>query len=408
MERVRRHKLSLAILSLALAAILLLAARGAEISASVETAQPVSDHFDGKVFFNPGFLPAETSAQGTEPRRRGPSWIWRWLFGTDWPEWPETNNFTPGPSPLTRVPKGALHITPVGHSTFLVQMDGVNILTDPIWSDRCSPVSWAGPKRYTQPGIRFEDLPPIDLVLVSHNHYDHLDLPTLKRLAKRGTPRSIVALGNGGLVRDAGIPVVDVLDWWQEIRISPDVTVTLVPAQHFSSRTLWDRNETLWGGFVVSGLSGNVYYAGDTGYGPHFREIARRFSPIRVTLLPISPFRPQDSKEPPRQRYPSVHMGPAEAVQAHEDLGAQLSMAAHFQVFQLGPDGFHDAVNELAAALTTRGLKPEVFVAPSPGRAIELRTIGLAGQSPREAPSLEVSAHAITPAVEFPAHGLAR
>jgi len=156
MERVRRHKLSLAILSLALAAILLLAARGAEISASVETAQPVSDHFDGKVFFNPGFLPAETSAQGTEPRRRGPSWIWRWLFGTDWPEWPETNNFTPGPSPLTRVPKGALHITPVGHSTFLVQMDGVNILTDPIWSDRCSPVSWAGPKRYVQPGIRFE------------------------------------------------------------------------------------------------------------------------------------------------------------------------------------------------------------------------------------------------------------
>jgi L-ascorbate metabolism protein UlaG (beta-lactamase superfamily) len=377
MERTRRRLLSPFIFSLALAGLLLLAARGAEIGASVERAQPASTHFDGQAFFNPGFPPQETSPQGTAPRRGGSSWIWRWLFGNDWPEWPEANNFTPGPIPVSRVPKGALSITPVGHATFLIQLNGLNILTDPIWSDRCSPVSWAGPRRRTQPGIRFEDLPPIDLVLVSHNHYDHLDLPTLKRLAKRGTARVIGTLGNFDLVRGAGIPSVDTLDWWQEVRLSPDVTVTLVPAQHFSSRTFWDRNETLWGGFVLSGPAGNVYYAGDTGYGPHFREIARRFSPIRVAILPISPFRPQQSKEPPRQRYPSVHMGPAEAVQAHEDLGAQLSVAAHFQVFQLGSDGFYDAVNELASSLTERDLKPEVFVAPIPGRAIELQAIGL-------------------------------
>jgi L-ascorbate metabolism protein UlaG (beta-lactamase superfamily) len=377
MERAGKRILSVFIFSLALAGFLLLAARGAEIGASVEKVQPASTHFDGNVFFNPGFPPPETSPQGTEPKRGGSRWIWRWLFGNDWPEWPERNDFTPGPIPAAHVPKGGLCITPVGHATFLVQMDGLNILIDPIWSDRCSPVSWAGPKRHTQPGIRFEDLPPIDLVLVSHNHYDHLDLPTLKRLAKRGTPRAIVTLGNLDLVRGAGIPIVHALDWWQEARLSPDVTVTLVPAQHFSSRTFWDRNETLWGGFVLSGPSGNVYYAGDTGYGPHFREIARRFSPIRVALLPLSPFRPQQSKEPPRDRHPSVHMGPAEAVQAHVDMGAQLSVAAHFQVFQLGPDGFYDAVNELASALTERDLKPDVFVAPTPGRVIELQAIEL-------------------------------
>jgi L-ascorbate metabolism protein UlaG (beta-lactamase superfamily) len=165
---------------------------------------------------------------------------------------------------------------------------------------------------------------------------------------------------------------VEERDWWQSVRLSPDVTVTLVPAQHFSSRTPWDRDKTLWGGFVVSGPSGNVFYAGDTGYGPHFREIARRFAPIRAALLPISPFRPPQSKEPPSVRHFSIHMSPAEAVQAHLDLGAQVSFAAHFRVFQLGADGFDDAVNELTSTLKERKLKPEVFVAPPPGRAMVL------------------------------------
>ncbi len=248
MERVRKLGLSICFLSLALVGFLLLDARGTETGTSVEKVQQASAHFDGNLFFNPGFPPGPASPHGQEPRRGSSGWIWRWLFGTDWPEWPEIKDFSPGPPPVPRVPKGALRITPVGHSTFLVQMDELNILIDPIWSNRCSPVSWAGPKRRTPPGIRFEDLPPIDLILVSHNHYDHLDLPTLKRLAKKGTPSSIVTLGNLELVRDAGIPNVDALDWWQSVRLSPDVTVTLVPAQHFSSRTLWDRNKTLWGG----------------------------------------------------------------------------------------------------------------------------------------------------------------
>ena len=259
---------------------------------------------------------------------------------------------------------------PVGHATFLIQMDGINILTDPIWSERCSPVSWAGPRRYRAPGILFDDLPPIDAVLVSHNHYDHLDLPTLERLAGKGVPRAITTLGNRERIREAGLPAVEEIDWWQSVRLSSDVTVTLVPAQHFSSRTLWDRNRTLWGGFVISGPSGNVYFAGDTGYGPHFREIARRFGPIRMALLPIAPFNPQRSKEPSRVRFPNVHMGPDEAVQAHLDLGAQVSIAAHFQVFQLGWDGFDEAPNGVASALKERNLAPASFIVPAFGRAV--------------------------------------
>jgi L-ascorbate metabolism protein UlaG (beta-lactamase superfamily) len=149
------------------------------------------------------------------------------------------------------------------------------------------------------------------------------------------------------------------------------VTLTLVPAQHFSARTLWDRNKTLWGGFVISGPSGNVYHAGDTGYGPHFREIARRFPSIRVALLPISPFRPQQAKDTLSINYSIVHTGPAEAVQAHLDLGAQLSIAGHFQVFQLGADGFDDAVNGLISTLKERDLNPGSFIIPILGQAIE-------------------------------------
>ncbi len=369
--------LNLFVSLLALVCFLPSQARAVEPGPAAGIVQQVSDHFDGHLYFNPGVHQPPLSP-GREQKRSRSGWIWRWIFGTEWPEWPEipevpeVNDATPGTAPATRVPKGSLSITPVGHATFLIQMDGINILTDPIWSERCSPVSWAGPKRHREAGIRFEDLPPIDVVLVSHNHYDHLDLPTLKRLAEKGAPRAIVPLGNLDLIQDTGIPHTDELDWWHSVRLSPDVTVTLVPAQHFSSRTLWDRNKTLWGGFIISGPSGNVFHAGDTGYGPHFREIARRFSPIRMALLPISPFRPRQSKDTLTIHYSSVHMGPADAVQAHLDLGAPVSIAAHFQVFQLGADGFDDAVKELASTLQERDLKPETFITPILGHVIGL------------------------------------
>ena len=365
-------KIAVLLFCLALISFLVFRTHGADPGMCAEDKERISDHFDGNLFFNPGVHLPPPLPPGEEPQRGRSGWIWRFILGNDWPKWPQITDGTPGEPPAAHVPKGSLFVTPVGHATFLIQMDGLNILTDPIWSDRCSPVSWAGPTRHRDPGIRLEDLLPIDAVLVSHNHYDHLDLPTLKRLARKGVQRSITTLGNRDLIHGTGIPAVDELDWWQSIRLSEEVTVTLVPAQHFSSRTPWDRNKTLWGGFVISGPSGNVFYSGDTGYGPHFREISQRFSPIRVALLPISPFRPPQSNEPPHRHYPEIHMAPAEAVQAHLDLRARLSVAAHFQVFQLGADGFDDALNELRSALAERDLKPDVFIAPPLGQSVEL------------------------------------
>ncbi len=357
------------ILFLVIACSLLLPMGNTEPGAA--KAKQTSDHFDGKVFFNPDTPSPSPPAPGQPQQRSRSWWIWRLIFGTDWPEWPEAKDSTPGPVSVERVSEGALRITTIGHSTFLIQMDGINILTDPIWSERCSPVPWAGPKRHKKPGIRFEDLPPIDVVLISHNHYDHLDLPTLKRLAKKGVKRALTSLGNRELIRGTGISHVEEFDWWESTSISPNVTVTFVPARHFSSRALWDRNETLWGGFVISGPSGNVYFGGDTGYGPHFREIARRFSPIKVAILPISPFQPRQSNEPPRV---SNHMGPLEAIPAHKDLNAQISVASHFQVFQLGSDGFDDAVSQLSKTLKEHNLEADTFIAPEPGQALNLNT----------------------------------
>ncbi|MBI5583791.1 MAG: MBL fold metallo-hydrolase [Deltaproteobacteria bacterium] len=361
-----KQKLSRLLFSFVLVSFLWIGACGPGTGLSPEKVQPVSDHFDGERYFNPG-----SSAQiGEGPKRGILGWVWRWIAGADWPEWPEYVDFPLGVPPVERVSNGNLQITSVGHSTFLIQMDGFNLLTDPIWSDRCSPVSWTGPRRRTRPGIRLEDLPPIDAVLVSHNHYDHLDLPTLEQLAQKGVKLALVPLGNRELVRQSGLPAVDELDWWQSVRLSPDVTVTLVPAQHFSSRTLWDRNRVLWGGFVVSGPSGNVYFAGDTGYGPHFQEIARRFAPLRAALLPISPFQPKSADRSSDTRL-RVHMRPEEAVQACLDLGAPVSIAAHYRVFQLGPDGFDDAVQGLASTLEKRELPTGVFLALNPGQGRE-------------------------------------
>jgi L-ascorbate metabolism protein UlaG (beta-lactamase superfamily) len=242
-----------------------------------------------------------------------------------------------------------MRVTFINHATTLLQADNLNILTDPIWSERCSPSAHIGPKRHRAPGIRFRDLPPIDFVLISHNHYDHLDLPTLHALRRTYRPRVVTPLGNDRFLKQHGIRNVIALDWWQSFE-----GITLVPARHFCSRGLSDRDANLWGGFVIGGPSGHAYFAGDTGFGGHFAKIAERFPSIRLALLPIGAFLPRWFMEP-------MHMSPDDAVRAHEMLGAQTSVPMHYGTFDLGDDGEHEPVEELRRAIAERG-KPNIVI----------------------------------------------
>jgi L-ascorbate metabolism protein UlaG (beta-lactamase superfamily) len=304
---------------------------------------PVSDHFDGRRFKNLG------------ARLHGTRDFFKWVTNRKQGPWRDWVDDPPGPPPPPRVGKGEMRVTFVNHATALVQMDGLNILTDPIWSERASPVSFAGPKRHRPPGIRFEDLPPIDVVIVSHNHYDHMDLATLKRLAAEHQPKFYVGLGNDLLLKEAKIPGGVAMDWWATASIGPDVQITCVPAQHFSRRGLFDADATLWAGFLVRGPSGSMYFAGDTGYGPHFAEIARRIGPVRLALLPIGAYRPRWFMSP-------VHLDPAEAVRAHADLGAGTSVGIHFGTFALADDGELEPVEDLEKVLEKEKARPRFWV----------------------------------------------
>jgi L-ascorbate metabolism protein UlaG (beta-lactamase superfamily) len=268
-----------------------------------------------------------------------------------WDDWTES---MPGAPPPERVGGGELRVTVVNHATVLVQMDSLNVLTDPVWSDRVSPVGWAGPRRRHAPGILFDDLPPIDIVLVSHNHYDHLDVPTLKRLSDKHRPRILTGLGNTRFLESKGIANARDLDWMEGVEVGDGMRVTSVPAQHFSGRGFSDRNGTLWCGFVIEGPSGRVYFAGDTGYGPHFTEASERFGPMRLALLPIGAYKPAWFMSP-------VHTSPAEAVQAHRDLEAATSVGIHYGTFPLADDGQTEPLEDLQRALEVQSLGSSRF-----------------------------------------------
>jgi L-ascorbate metabolism protein UlaG (beta-lactamase superfamily) len=297
-------------------------------AATLEPSMPTSDHFDGTRFFVPG-----------APAQPGPSSLFRWMAPRTRGHWRPYEDFPPGPKPPERVLD--MRVTFINHATTLIQMDGLNLLTDPIWSKRCSPVAFAGPARKRPPGIRFEDLPAIDAIFISHNHYDHMDLPTLERLRdSRGQPRVFVGLGNKAFLESQGIPNVTELDWWESRELAPGVRVTAVPVQHFSNRGVADRNHTLWTGFVFSGPSGNAFFAGDTGFGPHFKAIGEAFGRLRLAVLPIGAYKPEWFMSP-------VHESPAEAVQAQRELGAETAVAMHFGTFALADDGQDEPVDAL-------------------------------------------------------------
>ncbi|MBZ0273439.1 MBL fold metallo-hydrolase [bacterium] len=313
---------------------------------------PVSEHFDGERFHN------EVTYEG-----RFFDFL-RWITNRDKGDWPDWIDAKPGPPPARRVDGGRLVVTFINHATLLVQMDGLNILTDPVWSDRVSPLSFAGPKRHRPPGIRFEDLPPIDIVLVSHNHYDHMDVETLRRLGDAFRPRIFVGLGNAAYLAVKGVPAAEDLDWWNTRDIARGVTVAAVPVQHFSSRGTCDRDKTLWCGFIVSGPAGKVFFAGDTGFGPHFRQIRKRFGELRLAILPIGAYRPRWFMKP-------MHINPEEAVRAHEVLGAASSLGMHYGTFAQADDGYYEPIHDLEKALALREKRPAFFVKPE-GQAWEV------------------------------------
>jgi L-ascorbate metabolism protein UlaG (beta-lactamase superfamily) len=322
---------------------------------------PVSDHFDGDRFFDAHSLP---------PRSRGA--LLRWLIARYWrgtkAKWPA---WAPSPyadRPPPRVDSARWRISYVGHASFLLQTAGLNILVDPVWSKRVSPLSFVGPKRVNDPGIAFADLPPIDAVLVSHAHYDHLDLPTLSRLAADYRPRVITPLGNDAIMRNHD-PAIAAQghDWNERVNIGSEVTVTLVPTRHWSARSLRDRNMSLWASFVIEAPGGRVYVVADSGYGEgrYFRTARERHGPFKLAILPIGAYEP-------RWFMRDQHMDPAESVQAFVDCGAELALGHHYGTFQLTDEAIDAPPAALAEALRATAIAPERFRALQPGQVCEL------------------------------------
>jgi L-ascorbate metabolism protein UlaG (beta-lactamase superfamily) len=310
----------------------------------------VSDHFDGIRFFNPTGIQA-----------RPFSAVPRMLLERRTP-WPTRVDEVQSAPPALNA--DAAVVTFIGHATFLIQTPAGHILTDPIYSDRAGPLNIVGPRRVRQPAVRFDDLPAISTVLLSHNHYDHCDRRTLGRLAERFDPLVVTPLGNGALVRSSGIRHVEELDWWDEATASA-VPVTLIPAQHFSARTPFDRNRMLWGGFMIAPAGRRIYFAGDTAYAPFFQDVRQRLGPVDLALLPIGAYEP-------RWFMHAVHLNPAEAVQAHLDLGAGESIGMHFGTFQLTTEGIEEPLRALEEACRSSNVPPAAFRTLGFGESIRL------------------------------------
>jgi len=280
------------------------------------------------------------NASGRE--KHGLAGVLRWLLTRSPGPWPTHVEDVQVAAPLARVDDDSVRATLIGHATVLLQVAGLNLLTDPVLSNRIGPTPWTGPKRVRPPAVPFDAIPPIDVVLLSHDHYDHLDRPTLRRLVARDDPQVLTGLRVGRKVPSKR--TVE-LDWWQSHALGGGVTATYVPSEHFSGRGLFDRDRSLWGGFVLETPQGAVYFAGDTATGRQFDAIRKRFGPMTLSLLPIGAYAPRWFME-------RVHMDPDEALQASLALESQTSLAIHFATFNLADDAYDAPTRALARAVS--------------------------------------------------------
>lgn len=294
--------------------------------------------------------------------------VLKW-FATRQPgHWPKHISNVAAAKPMARGDDGNIRVTVIGHATVLIQVGGMNILTDPVWAEYAGPLSWLGVKRARPPAIAFGDLPKIDVVLLSHNHYDHLDRMTLAALERRDRPLVVTGLKVGQVVPHDNVRE---LDWWQRHGLRDDIAATYVPAEHFSARGPFDRNVTLWGGFVLETPAGTIYFAGDTGDGAHIAAIRERFGPMTLSLLPIGAYVPAWFMAP-------IHMNPHEAVAASEILESQVTLPIHYGTFPLADDAYGEPLRVLEEALDARrkaGVDLD-FRVPEFGEAVVVKSLG--------------------------------
>jgi L-ascorbate metabolism protein UlaG (beta-lactamase superfamily) len=307
---------------------------------------------------------------------RGLRDVWRWRQQARPAPWPLVVSDPRQPAPPSRVADGEIAVTFLGHATFLVRFGSVGILTDPVFTPHAGPLGRLGPRRVRPPAFAIEELPDVRVVLVSHNHYDHLQPRSLRALEKRFAPQFVTGLGLGPFLRARGLKRAIELDWWQRTEGPGGTRITYVPAQHFSRRGLRDTNRSLWGGFVIEHGGRSVYYAADSAYCPHFAEIGRKFPALDVALMPIGAYEP-------RWFMQIVHVNPAESVRAFRDLGAKHAVAMHFGTFQLTDEG----IDEPVAALRKELVKPEnaglAFHVPAHGETLRYRRADAGGHDHR-------------------------